>query len=106
MPSIRTFFRGLIGRIKEHMDTFFLAMGGILVPLGFSFIVAGLSIPTFLQRGFLAGGLAIVGGLIFWVGAYREVQKKEAQKKTDLKETHKLLRAIHQELINLGQNKE
>ena len=40
MPKIVTFLKRLKGRVRKHMDAVLLAMGGILIPLGF-FAMAG-----------------------------------------------------------------
>ena len=105
MSSIITFLKGLIGRAKRNMDTFLLAMGGILMPIGFSFMVLGQSSLAF----FCIGIIAIVGGFIFWLGAYKEVQTKEAKRKQEREEERgeirDLLTNIHKEIQKLNEGK-
>jgi hypothetical protein len=112
MPNIVTFLKRLIGRVRKHMDTFFMTMGGIFIPLGFAAMAVGKSLSIL----FFCGVAAVVVGLVAWFKAYNIAQERETKQWADREqdkrneqnrweETQRLLTNIHKELQRFNEEK-
>jgi len=112
MSKITTFLKGLIRRLKEHMDAVNLTIGGIFIPLGFYVMVEK-------PEWKIIGAVAVIVGILAWLLAYwlvRTREKKErlekiaervqeqTQRQIERKELNGLLTNILQELHKLNQN--
>lgn len=93
-----------LGGMKKHMDTVFLTMGGILIPLGF---YLKLEYPQ--SDSYYLATTCVIVGAISWLLAYffvKRKEKREAQERQESRrEFSRLLTGIHQELKGLNQGK-
>lgn len=97
----------IIERIRKHVDSVFLTIGGILIPLGFYLKI---ELPQLDD----VGTVAVIVGLVAWLLAYYTVKRREKKEqlakqeeiKTRREEAQantKLLENIYQELRKLNQ---